>query len=382
MINRDAANTLSQLAKGFPVLGLTGPRQSGKTTLVRALFSDKPYVSLENPDERNMAAQDPKGFLGRFPQGAIFDEIQREPNLLSYLQGIVDERRRMGEFVVTGSQQFGLMQSITQSLAGRIGLVQLLPLALTELRRSERVPTSLDNVMYTGLYPALYDRELMPAQWFANYLATYIERDVRQIADIRDLSLFQRFVKLCAARCGQLLNLTSLANDSGISHTTARAWISILEAGYIVFLLTPYHRNFGKRLVKMPKLYFYDVGLASYLLGIQNPEQLSIHAQRGALFESFVIAEYVKNRFNQGQPLNLYFWRNNTGEEIDLLVEQGAQVQPIEIKSGQTFHSDFIASLRKWMGYADTDLYSPRVVYGGNDNFQFQGIEVVSWRGL
>lgn len=382
MINRDAANTLSQLAKGFPVLGLTGPRQSGKTTLVRALFSDKPYVSLENPDERNMAAQDPKGFLGRFPQGAIFDEIQREPNLLSYLQGIVDERKRMGEFVVTGSQQFGLMQSITQSLAGRIGLVQLLPLALTELRRSERVPTSLDNVMYTGLYPALYDRELMPAQWFANYLATYIERDVRQIADIRDLSLFQRFVKLCAARCGQLLNLTSLANDSGISHTTARAWISILEAGYIVFLLTPYHRNFGKRLVKMPKLYFYDVGLASYLLGIQNPEQLSIHAQRGALFKSFVIAEYVKNRFNQGQPLNLYFWRNNTGEEIDLLVEQGAQVQPIEIKSGQTFHSGFIASLRKWMGYADTDLYSPRVVYGGNDNFQFQGIEVVSWRGL
>lgn len=382
MINRDAANTLSQLAKGFPVLGLTGPRQSGKTTLVRALFSDKPYVSLENPDERNMAAQDPKGFLGRFPQGAIFDEIQREPNLLSYLQGIVDERRRMGEFVVTGSQQFGLMQSITQSLAGRIGLVQLLPLALTELRRSERVPTSLDNVMYTGLYPALYDRELMPAQWFANYLATYIERDVRQIADIRDLSLFQRFVKLCAARCGQLLNLTSLANDSGISHTTARAWISILEAGYIVFLLTPYHRNFGKRLVKMPKLYFYDVGLASYLLGIQNPEQLSIHAQRGALFETFVIAEYVKNRFNQGQPMNLYFWRNNTGEEIDLLVEQGTQVQPIEIKSGQTFHSDFTASLRKWMGYADTDLYSPRVVYGGNDNFQFQGIEVVSWRGL
>lgn len=382
MINRDAAKTLTQLAKGFPVLGLTGPRQSGKATLVRALFSGKPYVSLENPDERDMAAQDPKGFLGRFPQGAVFDEIQREPNLLSYLQGIVDERRRMGEFVVTGSQQFGLMQSITQSLAGRIGLVQLLPLALTELRCSERVPTALDKMLYTGLYPALYDRELMPAQWFANYLAAYIERDVRQIAEIRDLSLFQRFVKLCAARCGQLLNLMSLANDSGISHTTARAWISILEAGYIVFLLTPYHRNFGKRLVKMPKLYFYDVGLASYLLGIQNPEQLSIHAQRGALFESFVIAEYVKNRFNQSQPLNLYFWRNNTDEEIDLLVEQGAQLQPIEIKSGQTFNSDFTASMRKWMGYADTALYSPRVVYGGEDNFQFQGIEVVSWRGL
>lgn len=382
MIPRDAAQTLLKLAKGFPVLGLAGPRQSGKTTLARALFPDKPYVSLEDPDQREMAQQDPKGFLNRFPDGAIFDEIQREPTLLSYLQGIVDGRRQMGAFVITGSQQFGLMQSITQSLAGRIGMVQLLPLTLAELRRSQPIPPTLDSVLYTGFYPALYDRELTPAQWFANYLATYIERDVRQISEIRDLSLFQRFVKLCAARCGQLLNLTSLANDCGISHTTARAWISVLEAGYIIFLLSPYHRNFGKRLVKMPKLYFYDAGLVSYLLGIQTPEQLSIHAQRGALFESFVIAEYVKNRYNQGLPANLYFWRNNTGEEIDLLIEHGTELQAIEIKSGQTFNPDFIGSLRKWMSYADVPLHSPSVIYGGREDFKFQGINVVSWSGL
>lgn len=274
MITRDAAQTLLQLAKGFPVLGLAGPRQSGKTTLARTLFQDKPYVSLEDPDQREMAQRDPKAFLNRFPDGAILDEIQREPTLPSYLQGIVDERRQMGAFVIAGSQQFGLMQSITQSLAGRIGMVQLLPLTLGELRRSKHWPPALDSVLYTGFYPALYDRELTPAQWFANYLVTYIERDVRQISEIRDLSLFQRFVKLCAARCGQLLNLTSLANDCGISHTTARAWISLLEAGYVIFLLSPYHRNFGKRLVKMPKLYFYDTGLVSYLLGIQTPEQV------------------------------------------------------------------------------------------------------------
>lgn len=288
----------------------------------------------------------------------------------------------MGEFVVTGSQQFGLMQSITQSLAGRIGMVQLLPLTLRELRNAERIPASLDDLLYAGCYPALYDRELQPHQWFANYLATYVERDVRQISQIRDLSLFQRFVKLCAGRCGQLLNLTSLANDCGISHTTARTWLSVLEAGYIVFLLPPYHRNFGKRLVKMPKLYFCDTGLASYLLGIQSPDQLSTHAQRGALFEAFVVGEFLKRRFNDGQPSNLYFWRNNTGDEIDLLIEHGNELQPIEIKLGQTFTTDFLKPLLKWISFADASVRSPRLVYGGDHELRVRDIDVMSWRGL
>ena len=286
MIPRDASSTALRLAQGFPVVVITGPRQSGKTTLARSAFADRPYVTLEDPEERAFAAADPRGFLARFPDGAVVDETQHCPDLFSYIQGIVDARPAAGRFVLTGSQQFGLLSRITQSLAGRAGLVQLLPFSTRELGSAGRLPASLDQLLWQGGYPPLYDRPLHPADWFANYVATYLERDVRQLLAVKDLGLFQRFVKLCAARTGQLLNLSALGADCGIAHVTAREWLAVLEASYLVALLPPHHRNFGKRVVKSPKLYFLDAGLAAYLLGIRDPAALGIHAQRGALFET------------------------------------------------------------------------------------------------
>ncbi len=306
MIPRKASDTLKRLAKGFPIIALAGPRQSGKTTLARAVFGqDKPYVSLENPDEREFAEQDPLRFLQRFPSGAILDEVQRCPGLLSWLQGIVDERGRMGDFILTGSAQFEFVSSLTQSLAGRIGRVELLPLSAGELAAAALLP-DLDTLLWQGSYPALYDRELRADDWFANYVNTYVERDVRQLLAVRDLTQFQRFLRMCAARSGQLLNLTALGADCGISAITAREWLSVLEASYLVVRLQPYHRNFGKRLVKTPKLYFLDSGLMAWLLGIHSADALAIHAQRGHLFESFVISEFFKQRYNAGRPLELY----------------------------------------------------------------------------
>ncbi|NDE74058.1 MAG: ATP-binding protein, partial [Betaproteobacteria bacterium] len=342
MITRQATATLLDLAQGYPALAVTGPRQAGKTTLAQSTFPDKPYVSLEDPDTRAFAQDDPRGFLARLPDGAILDEVQRCPPLFSYLQTRVDANRRMAEFVLTGSQQFGLLSTITQTLAGRVGLVQLLPFSMGELGSGPLPVPSLDELLWRGLYPPIHDRQLAPERWFANYVMTYVERDVRQLIEVKNLSLFQRFLKMCAARCGQLLNMTSLANDCGVTHKTIGAWLSVLEAGYLIFLLQPHHKNFGKRLVKTPKLYFHDTGLAAYLMGIQDANHLSIHPARGALFENLVISELLKQRFNQGLPSNLYFWRNNTGDEVDLLIEQGDFLVPVEIKSGQTFNADFL----------------------------------------
>ncbi|MEQ1766181.1 MAG: ATP-binding protein, partial [Methylotenera sp.] len=282
MIKRQAEVVLQDLAKGYPILAITGPRQAGKTTLAQSTFPDKCYVSLEDLDEREFAEQDPRGFLARFPDGAILDEAQRCTNLFSYLQTRVDTEKRMGLFVLTGSQQFGLMSNITQTLAGRVGLIQLLPFSLQELQAANLPVLSLDDVLWRGMYPPIYDRNLAPEKWFANYVMTYIERDVRQVVEVQNLSLFQRFIKMCAARVGQLINMSSLATDCGVSHNTIRSWLSVLEAGYVVFLLQPHHQNFGKRLVKTPKLYFYDTGLAAFLLGIRDVEHLSIHSARGA----------------------------------------------------------------------------------------------------
>ena len=382
MIDRDALSTLLRLAEGFPVLALTGPRQSGKTTLARAAFPGKPYVSLENPEQREFAAADPRRFLAGFPDGAVIDEVQRCPELFSWLQGWVDERRRMGDFVLTGSQQFGLMSTISQSLAGRVGLVQLLPLSQTELARAGLAAVPLEAMLWQGGYPALYDRRLSPADWFPNYVATYVERDVRQLLAVRDLGIFQRFVRMCAARCGQLLNLSALAADCGISHVTAREWLTVLEASYIARMLPPYHRNFGKRLVKTPKLYFVDTALAAWLLGIRDADTLANHAMRGALFENFVVGEFVKQRFNRGQPAEFYFWRDNVGHEVDLLFETPAGLQGVEIKSGMSFGGDWPDGLRCWRTHAGGEALLPWIVYGGERSFEAADYVAFSWRNL
>lgn len=260
------------------------------------------------------------------------------------------------------------------------GMVQLLPFSLEELQSAQVPVAGLNDLMWRGMYPPIHDRALAPAHWFANYVMTYLERDVRQLIEVQNLSLFQRFIKLCAARCGQLLNMASLASDCGVSHSTVRAWLSVLEAGYVLFLLQPHHQNFGKRLVKTPKLYFVDTGLVAFLQGIRDPEHLSIHAARGALFENFVISELLKRRYNQGLPSNLYFWRNNTGEEVDVVIEQGEKLMPVEIKSGQTFNTDFLAGLKRWTQFAGDAALPPQLVYGGDDNMLRSGVAVQSWR--
>jgi len=380
LLPRDATAALRRLARGFPVVAVTGPRQSGKTTLVRATFPGKVYVSLEDPDERALALEDPRAFLGRFARGAILDEVQRAPELFSYLQTRVDERRSAGQFVLTGSQQFGLMASITQSLAGRVGLLHLLPFALAELKPQGKLDASLSRVIFRGLYPPVVSRRVAPPQWYASYVSTYVERDVRQVAAISDVAAFRRFLRMCAARCGQLLNLSGLANDCGISHVTARAWLTVLEASYIVHLLPPYHVNFGKRLVKTPKLYFYDTGLASYLLDIRESRQLETHPARGALFESLMVSEWLKHRFNRALPTNAFFWRDNVGNEIDLLLDHGRSLQPVEMKSGQTPSGDYFAVLHKWLAWAGPRARRPAVVYGGSRSMELKGVRLLGWR--
>lgn len=382
MIPRLATDTLLRLAKGFPILALTGPRQSGKTTLAKAAFAHKTYVSLENLDEREFAEQDPKRFLQRFSEGAILDEVQRCPKLLSYLQGVVDERKQMGDFILTGSSQLELISGITQSLAGRVGRVELLPLSQIELAGAAKLPPKLDDALLKGGYPALYDRDISPNDWLANYVATYLERDVRQLIAVRDLTQFQRFVKMCAARSGQLLNLASLGADCGISAVTAREWLTVLEASYLVIRLMPYHRNFGKRLVKTPKLYFLDVGLMAWLLGIHEAKSIETHAMRGALFETYIVSELVKQRYNAGKVNDLHFWRDNIGHEVDVLYETSQGLQAIEIKSGSTFTSDWPKAANKWCSFAGDQALSPIIVYGGNDVYERDSCRLIGWQSL
>ncbi len=378
-IPRNAEPRLQHFADGYPVVVVTGPRQSGKSTLVRHAFPGRRYVSLEDLDQREFAETDPRGFLNQFSEGAILDEAQHCPALFSYLQTRVDERQLPGEFILTGSQQFGLLSGITQSLAGRAALLTLLPMTYDELQQAGKVGRNLDKILFDGAFPPIYDRGLEPHPWHGNYVRTYLERDVRQLINVRDLGTFQRFLKLCAGRTGQLLNLSSLANDCGITHNTAKAWISVLEASYIVHLLPPHHQNFNKRLVKTPKLYFLDTGLATWLLGIQNSEQLATHAQRGALFETWVISELLKARYNAGETSNLYFWRDRSGHEVDLLIDHGTQLSPLEIKSGQTINKDYFKGLDFWRELAGKIAGKAWLVYGGNSRQTRTDVTILPW---
>lgn len=381
-IPRHAESRLKHFALGYPVIVVTGPRQSGKSTLVRHAFPQHRYVSLEDLDQREFAETDPRGFLHQFTGGAILDEAQRCPALFSYLQTRVDERQQPGDFILTGSQQFGLLSGISQSLAGRAALMTLLPMTYGELQRAGKIGKNVDKILFDGAYPPIFDRGLEPHPWHGNYVRTYLERDVRQLIKVQDLGTFQRFLKLCAGRTGQLLNLSSLANDCGITHNTAKAWISVLEASYIVHLLPPHHQNFNKRLVKTPKLYFLDTGIATWLLGIQNSEQLATHGQRGALFESWVISELLKTRYNAGATSNLYFWRDRSGHEVDLLIDHGTDLSPLEIKSGQTINKDYFKGLEFWNNLAGDTAGKAWLVYGGDSRQIRSNVTVLPWHEI
>ncbi len=393
MIPRLLTRYLLKDADYYPVLTLTGPRQSGKTTLAKAAFPDHMYVSLEETDVRLFAKEDPRGFLARYSGATVIDEVQRAPDLLSYIQTSVDRDPTPGRFVLTGSQNLMLMEKVSQSLAGRCGVLHLMPFSRAELERQKQgEPISPEKLfsnretrlecwgtIRTGFYPPIHDRGIPPEIWLADYLRTYVERDVRTLVDIGDLETFERFVRLCAGRMGQLVNYSSLASDCGIAVDTARRWISILKTSFIIFLLSPHHRNFNKRVTKSPKLYFHDTGLACLLLGIRDGEQVYSHPLRGALFENYILAEVVKAYLNHRRPPPIFFWRDQTGHEIDLIVEEGNFLYPIEIKSGSTVAPDMFDSLKWWSELAGKAGRSPTLVYGGTETYVRRGIVVRPW---
>jgi uncharacterized protein len=385
MLKRSSNSRLTALSAWYPVVAVTGPRQSGKTTLVREVFAGKPYVTLEDPDVRATALADPRGFLGLYPEGAILDEVQRAPDLFSYLQGIVDERQMMGQWVLTGSQQLGLMSGVSQTLAGRVGLLQLLPLSVGELLAGDALPASrsLEEMLWRGLYPAPALRKVPPTDWYADYFATYVERDVRQMLQVRDLAAFRLFVRMCAARSGQLLNLSALAADCGISTNTAKGWLSVLEASYIVFTLKPHHANFGKQLTKSPKLYFHDTGLAAWLAGLRSAETLGLSSMRGALFENWAVCEALKHSYNQRLDMHLHFWRNKSGIEVDLLIEFEQRLQAVEFKAGKTVANDWFGSLKKYaelIADEGSSELTQTLVYGGDATHTRPSVQVIGWR--
>lgn len=394
MIPRHLSSKLRRAATQYPVLTLTGPRQSGKTTLAKATFPDHDYVSLEAPDAREFALSDPRGFLDRHRKGVILDEVQRTPDLFSYIQERVDGGDHPGEFVLTGSEDFLLNNNVSQSLAGRAAILHLLPFSHAELSgRNLTAPgdllsvdghsappeASLWETLFDGFYPRIHDKKLPARDWLGNYVQTYIERDVRMLVNVVDLEVFGRFLRLYAGRSGQLLDYVALGNDCGVSNATAKRWLSVLEASFIVRLLRPHYANFRKRLVKSPKLHFLDTGLLCYLLGIRSPGELEVHSMRGAVFESFVVSELVKRYTNAGEPPPLSFWRDSSGHEVDVIAEDGTRWIGIEIKSGQTISPEAWGGLRKWLALAEDQAGGGILVYGGGERYRREGIAFQPW---
>jgi uncharacterized protein len=382
MIARAISKEIVRLSKKFPVITVTGPRQSGKTTLIRNLFPDKKYVSLEIPETRLLALSDPRQFLANLPDGAVIDEAQHAPALFSYIQGIVDERNIPGQFILSGSQSFLLHHRITQSLAGRTAILRLFPFSIDELKAAGISFNTYEEYLFTGFFPRIYDQRIKPGDFYPNYMQTCVERDIRSLQNIQDLNAFIRFVGLCAGRVGQILDLTSLGNDCGISVNTAKAWISLLETSYFIFLLHPHYRNFSKRLIKRPKLYFVDPGFCCSLLHIDSREQLSNHYLKGALFENLVLVEFLKRINNQAKQPNLYFWRDHHGTEIDLVIEIAADLLPVEIKSARTWDPGFFSNLHKWNTYANYPKDHSIVLYGGDETLSTSSGRIISWREL
>ncbi len=381
MIHRRLTEALEAYSRQFPVVFLTGPRQSGKTTLLKSLFAEKPYASLEDPDVREFALEDPRGFLATYPEGAVLDEVQRAPLLFSYLQGIVD-RQPEHRFILSGSQHFLMMKQITQSLAGRAGVLALLPLSLLELKKAGKLLESPEEQIFRGMYPRLYAEGGSAHAFYTSYLNTYIERDVRSLQNIGDLSDFLRFIRLCAGRIGQVLNISSLASDAGISPNTAKSWLSVLEASYVCFLLKPHHANFNKRLIKSPKLYFYDTGLASALLYLEEARQLETHFARGSLFENLVVLELLKHRLHSARQPNLYFWRDRHGHEVDCLLERAGSLTPVEIKAGKTFNFSYFDGLSYWNKLSGNGVENTYVIYAGDESRETSAGKLISWKDV
>ena len=381
MIQRIAKDKLKDLAAKFKAVAVTGARQTGKTTLVKQVFKGKPYLSLENPDTRNFALEDPRGFLESYPAGAILDEVQRAPILFSYLQEILDNTKKKGLFILSGSNNFLLQQNISQTLAGRVGYINLLPFSISELAKAKLLPDDDDQIMLKGFYPPIYDQEIPPMDWCPNYVRTYIEKDVRQIKNITDLIVFERFMKLLAGRSGQELINSALAVETGVDVKTIQSWIGILESSFIIYLLKPHFKNFNKTIVKRPKVYFYDTALVCYLLGIRNVLQLKTHPLRGSIFEGMVVTELIKQRTNAGLPVNIYYWRDKTGHEIDVIIDNGNKLLPIEIKSGKTFNSEFFKNIDYWCNLSGSD--KSILLYAGDQNQKrSNGKEILNWKQI